>query len=351
MGVSEKMGGATMNLISSTNRHLAIARHAHAQLVQLDDHTAAMLAHAHAQMLNLIQPALATVYRSIDTRQLAQHQQADGATTASLNSYHSELHTMKKAIVVQATYFASLAQSIIGHAQHQAIDLGVSSAHAHLSELGVPTPHTQPLPITLTRLADALQVHSPRARLFSGFGAEVARQAANAIGRGIMLGHSSREIAASVGSRLQGILLRAIVIASTAIDTAYRGAVSTLVSGNANGVVLGWIWACDLEGNPCIACIAMHGSKHPLSEVMGSHPRCHCQQVPFTATSGPIESGPDWFAQQPVDVQKALFDNDALYALYKDGVPLGAFVSHESDPVWGSSIQVKSAKDITKGQT
>lgn len=329
------------------NRHLAIASHAHAQLVQLDSHTAAMLAHAHAQMLNLITPALATLYRSIDARQL---QQEDGAT-ATLSTYHSELHSMKKAIVVQATYFASLAQSIIGHAQHQAIDLGVTSAHAHLSELNVPTPHKQPQAITMTRLADALQAHSPRARLFTGIGPEVARQAANAIGRGIMLGQSSSEIATSVGSALKGILVRAIVIASTAIAAAYRGAVGTLVEGNAAGVVLGWIWVCELltgGGNPCIACIAMHGSKHPLSEVMGSHPVCRCVPIPFTATSEPIQSGPDWFAQQPVDVQKALFGNDALYALYKDGVPLGAFVAHSSDPVWGSSIAVKSLKDIQK---
>jgi hypothetical protein len=186
--------------------------------------------------------------------------------------------------------------------------------------------------------------------MFGSLGQEVTLKASVAIQVAMSLSQSPTTVASLVGSALKTILHRAIAIATTAIAAAYRGAVDTLVGTNASEKLLGWYWWAEIEnGSPCLACIFMHGSKHKLSEELESHIRCHCQKVFFSADTPPMQSGSDWLAQQSVEVQKATFDSDALYALYTSGTPLSAFVGHESDPVWGSSIFVKSAKDIKKG--
>jgi hypothetical protein len=204
--------------------------------------------------------------------------------------------------------------------------------------------------VLLAQHADVTQSQTPRAQLFSQLAPEVTRVAMNALTIGISTGQDAIAIAASVGSALKSILHRALAIATTAIAAAYRGAVDTLVGNNPSEKILGWYWFSDLQGNTCIACIFMHGSKHNLGEELGSHPRCHCVKVFYTADTPPMQSGAQWLAQQSVQVQRATFESDTLYALYKAGVPLSAFVGHESDPIWGQSIYVRSAKDIEGGK-
>jgi len=325
------------------NHHLTIASDAHAQLVQLDNATAVALTNAHTQMLNMMAPYLNELCKKIEAQQ-----GTEDDATYGLMAYHRELLYIKNYIQHDAQDFANSAQQIIAHAQHQAIDLAVSSSHAHLTHIGI-TPVRLPAHPTLSQHADVMQPTSARAGLFPQLAPEVTKQAMNAIQVGISLGQDATAIASSVGSALKTVLHRAIAIASTAIAAAYRGAVDTLVGhNNVSEKILGWYWFSDLQGNTCVACIFMHGSKHKLSEELGSHVRCHCVKVFFTADTPPMQSGSDWLAQQPEDVQKATFDSDALYALYKAGVPLSAFVGHESDPIWGSSIFVKPLKDIKK---
>jgi hypothetical protein len=325
----------------TTNRHLTIASTAHAQLVALDNNTAATLTHAHAQMLNRIEPVLTELYTWIDKKK----HENDGAVIPA-TSYHAQLQAIKKVILAEADSFAIGAQSIIAYAQHQAVDLGLSSSHAHLAHIGVAPIHS---PSALSHLADVADISTPRGKMFGSLGQETALKASVAFQVAMSLSQSPTTVASLVGSALKTILHRAIAIASTAIAAAYRGATDALVGGNnASGKILGWVWWADLKGNPCLACIFMHGSKHPMSEILGSHPRCHCQMVPYTADSAPIQSGADWLAAQPEDVQKAIFGSDTLYDLYKQGTPLSAFVGTESDPVWGQSIYVKPLKDIRR---
>jgi hypothetical protein len=309
--------------------------------VALDNSTAVALTHAHSQMLHRLEPALSKLYAWIDEKQ-----RTDDEDGAPFVSYFAQLQAIKKVILAEADAFALRAQATIAYAQHQAIDLGLSSSHAHLSHIGIAPIR---LPSALASLADVADISTPRGKLFGRFGLEAARQVVAIVGRCIHLEQSTRDTAISVGVALKTMLYRAIAIATTAIAAAYRGAVDTLVGNNASEKMLGWYWFSDLQGNTCVACIFMHGSKHPLSEDLGSHPRCHCQKVFYSADTPPMQSGADWLAQQSVEVQKATFDSDALYALYKSGTPLSAFVGHESDPVWGSSIFVKPLKDIKKG--
>jgi hypothetical protein len=329
-----------------SNHHLTIASTAHALLVQLDNSTAVALTHAHSQMLNAMTPYLTELYKKITD---VQHRGDAVDAALGLTAYSRELLGVKHYIEIDAQHFATSAHSIIARAQHQAIDLGLSMTHAHLSHIAI-APIRLPSPVTLAQHADVTQSQTPRAQLFAQLAPEVTRVAMNALARGISSGQDASVIAITVGSALKTILHRAIAIATTAIAAAYRGAVDTLVGNNTSAKILGWYWWADLQGNTCVACIFMHGSKHPLSEDLGSHPRCHCQKVFYTADTPPMQTGVQWLAQQSVEVQKATFDSDALYALYKSGTPLSAFVGHESDPVWGSSIYVRSIRQITGGK-
>lgn len=75
-----------------------------------------------------------------------------------------------------------------------------------------------------------------------------------------------------------------------------------------------WIWSANL-GNPrtCLACVCLHGTVHPVSEVLNDHHNGRCAPIPVTprwAELGlaggrelAIETGTDWFRRLPAEQQ------------------------------------------------
>ena len=107
----------------------------------------------------------------------------------------------------------------------------------------------------------------------------------------------------------------------------------------------------------------MNGTEHDLSESLDSHPNCRCAPLPKTKSwasiLGPlgidtsdipettiqVQSGADWFDNQPAATQQAILGN-AKYAAYKAGaLKLSDLVYHGHDPDWGGYRQEKSLKD------
>ena len=124
------------------------------------------------------------------------------------------------------------------------------------------------------------QSGSPLRALFEGIKLTGAQKASDALIEGMMLGYNPRKIAPMIRDALGVQLSRALTISRTEIMRAQRMATEANYQANAD-IVKGWRWQAEVNG-ACPVCLAMHGTEHPLTEKMSSHPNCRCCQTPLT---------------------------------------------------------------------
>lgn len=137
------------------------------------------------------------------------------------------------------------------------------------------------LPVqSIVAMVGANQPGSPLTRLFEGIKMTGAQTASDALIEGMMLGYNPRKIAPMIRDALGVQLNRALTIARTETMRAQRTATEENYKANSD-VVKGWRWMAEVRG-ACPVCLAMHGTEHPLSEKMSSHPNCRCTAVSVT---------------------------------------------------------------------
>ena len=118
---------------------------------------------------------------------------------------------------------------------------------------------------------------------------------------------AAQRMLAAVGGVFTGGMARALTIARTELIDAHRQAAAITHAANAD-VLEGWVWYAHLRQDTCPACVAMHGSQHPL-QTPGplGHPNCRCARVPVvTGFPMTVETGPDWFARQTPTTQRSV---------------------------------------------
>lgn len=122
---------------------------------------------------------------------------------------------------------------------------------------------------------------SPLRRLFESILPDGAQAASDALVEGAMMGYNPRKIAPMLRDALGVQLTRALTISRTEMMRATRIAAEQTYYANSD-VVEGWTWVAELDGITCPACLAQHGTFHPLSERLNSHPNCRCVASPQT---------------------------------------------------------------------
>lgn len=181
--------------------------------------------------------------------------------------------------------------------------------------------------------------------------AEVAMK--RALSRGVALGLNPRRTAArmltSVEDSFNGGLARALVIARTETLDAYRTAAQQAHSANRD-VVRGWQWIATLSTRTCPACIAQHGSKHPLSEPgPHDHHQGRCARMPITATwkelgidapepASVVPDAPTWWnGLSEADKRRIL--GPSRYDAYRRGdFPMSDWPVRRENPGWRPSV-------------
>lgn len=116
-------------------------------------------------------------------------------------------------------------------------------------------------------------------------------------------------------------------------------------------VVVAWRWAARLDRYTCVFCWAMHGTVHPLSELLYSHATCHCVRDAVLwdeppSAAGP--SGPEIFARLPWTMQLALL-GPRVYFLYASGrIQLRDVIGYRQQEGGGWVGYVRSAAQIER---
>jgi SPP1 gp7 family putative phage head morphogenesis protein len=165
-------------------------------------------------------------------------------------------------------------------------------------------------------LVAAELVLSPALRqILASLASDAAQGMADALVRGVLSGQNPRQIARLVAAQSRVALRRALTIARTETLRAYR---ETSRRAYRESGVTEWIWYAHLGPRTCAVCIAMHGTRYPVTESLRSHPNCRCAMLPVVAGVPEIETGPSWFARQNERTQLAILGPGKL-AAYNDG--------------------------------
>jgi SPP1 gp7 family putative phage head morphogenesis protein len=229
---------------------------------------------------------------------------------------------------------------------------------ARLTASQLPGARTVELTPTFTRVSDEAlaaiverttqQVTSRAWPLADDATEAMLRELTRAVPQGLSPRDAASRMVRSVEGRFNGGLPRALTIARTEIIDAHRAAAFANQMGNTE-VLTGWVWITALDERTCPACVAMHGSVHPL-ESPGpiGHQNCRCSRMPQTKTwrelgfdvdepDPLVISGEEWFLEQPESVQLQIMGAARLQAL-EDGVPFDALVQRRSTPGWRDSL-------------
>lgn len=144
-------------------------------------------------------------------------------------------------------------------------------------------------------------------------------------------------------------LSRALVIARTEMLDAHRAATEAVDRANSD-TVREWEWFTSLDSKTCIACIAMHGRRFPLSQPgPEGHPNCRCTRLPITRSRSELglpdvpdvgfpESDPEaWFSSLPEEDQRSIL-GPARYSAWADGrYPMSDWAVRRENPEWRPS--------------
>lgn len=271
----------------------------------------------------------------------------------------------------QVKKFGGTVQSEIQVVQSQSIQQGINDA-LKLMELSLPNlpPEAQRQVIAsftrlhsdaIERAAGLLGSDSPlKERLEDAYGDYVANQVEEHLLTGIAQGQNPREIARRLERNLQEGLGKGLTSILTTIRTAqiksYQLANHATYLAN-NNIVKGWVWHSALDNQTCLSCISMHGTIHELEETLDDHHNGRCAPIPQTISyrdlgididepTSPIESGEDWFNNQPASVQREMMGSSMFSAWQDDKFQFQDLSTKYNDEVYGELLRQASLKDL-----
>lgn len=271
------------------------------------------------------------------------------------------LQGLEQTAMVAVRAYVDVANRTISRATAAALISGAVDAE-DLARASVPSglPFDAGLPAAqLTELAASLRPGAPLRVLLDELPFDAAKRARETLVVGLAAGDNPRVIARALRTSMGGNLARALRISRTEILGAYRRAAISRYREH-SGVLAGWVWIAELGPRTCAACLALHGTVHPLDEQFASHPNCRCTPAPLTKTWAELgvtdpsvketrfsvaESGEDWFARQPRAVQLRILGPSKLAAYEDDRISLPDLVQPTLSPIWGHGIRERSLRD------
>jgi hypothetical protein len=208
-------------------------------------------------------------------------------------------------------------------------------------------------PEALRDLVGAMGDGSPLAETVGWRFGAFRREAEDALAAAIVQGQGPADLARTLLGLTDGFAATHVLsLARTEPLRAFRTASLRTYAENAD-ILSGWRWVATLSPATCLACLAMHGTEHSLSEqFFASHVRCRCSPIPIVPgrRAPALESGQAWFDRQPEAKQRQQM-GAAAYEAYRAGdVTFRDFLGTRHDRDWGPSVYERSLAEIRRGR-
>jgi len=182
------------------------------------------------------------------------------------------------------------------------------------------------------------------------YAGEAAQTVANTILEAVAMGKGPREVARLIRKDLGENLTAALRTTRTVQLWSYREATRANYLNNSD-IIEGWYWYAALENDPCMACIAEHGTFHTMDETLDDHYNGRCAMLPAIRGLGnPVEqSGEEWFNTLDEGKQKELM-GQGKYEAWKEGqFEFNQMIGKHTDDVYGQMTTETALKDLIGG--
>lgn len=334
------------------------------ELIARQSRSVGELMRAYGAAWKQIQESLSTLTRTIEIAR------ANGLkiSPAWLLQF-DRLESLQRQVESEINKFAEFADSKIRADQFDAVQAARANADVLLrASTGLSDDQLASVGLAFSRLpVGAIEAQvgflangSPLRTLLGQLAGEASGRVADALTTAVALGYGPRRTAAMVRESLGGNAARALTIARTETMRAYREAASRTYEANAD-VLDGWIWTASLSARTCAMCVAMHGTTHPVSERLDSHPNCRCTAVPRTKSFAELglvgipetrpelpELGVDWFARQAPERQLAILGPAKFEAYQRREITLRDLIGIRRSATWGKGRFEKSLTAVRR---
>ncbi len=260
---------------------------------------------------------------------------------------------MEASIEAEMARFDVNAARILAHGQREAVGISTRSATLLTDAVGVRGAIVPRVSAgAMERWVSAMRPGSPVRRVIDGYEQRVAAslrlRMSEGIGSGKGITGILRDVRGDVGP--DAVRGRVHTFVRTEVQRSFRGTARDLYASMPDGMITGYRWQASLSARTCVVCISLHGTVSQ-SYRMDQHPSCRCTQIPIV---GPRyapprqfgETGPEWFARQDEATQRRMFNTQAHYDLYRQGVPLPRMVGIRQSRVWGPSVTLRPASAL-----
>lgn len=250
----------------------------------------------------------------------------------------------------ELTKFSGVTQAEIAQLTRDAIRAGADDAR-YLTAVGLGDVKLAAMlktlsPTAVETLLGFLAPDGPLYARLNGLPAYTAEQVSRALIDGLSLGKSPRASGRVLNAMGMG-LTDALRMTRTAQIWAYRESTRATYLANSD-VLQGWVWYANLA-TACPACLAMHGTVHPLTETLNDHHNGRCVMLPLTigSTNELAGAGEAYFRSLPEAKQKELL-GPGKYEAWKSGkFAFSDLATEHTDEVYGPMRSVASLATLT----
>ena len=241
--------------------------------------------------------------------------------------------------------FTTYLKTAIGAAGIAAIGMGLAHSEALINLSGVG--FTSVSPSVMRSLLDFLQRGSPLYERLDMITTATIESVVDAIISGIGQSFNPRKTADLIQDAFGGGLTDALRNMRTVQIKAYQESARANYIAS-DGIVTGWVWFANLNGNPCMSCVAMHGTEHTLDETLDDHYNGECAPLPLIPEFGnPVEqTGQSWFDGLSDSRQRELMGK-GKHEAYKAGkFEFSALSNKQDHDIFGTMRTETPLKDL-----
>lgn len=302
-------------------------------LLSKNETKAAMrLAAAYKAMYARISPLIASIAEQI----------ASGELTAADVRKLKSLTVLEKQLMDELTGYSGYLRTEVGPLSLAAGAIGAEFAAAVLKYL---TGGGDPRKLTGDGLQNIMAWLQPGSALYDRIGQlapyhsqRVIDAILESVGKGLGPRQVAREIIQAAEGEFGAGLVDALRMSRTAQLWGYREAARANYVANSE-IVTGWIWVAELDDVTCMSCVAQHGQRYDLDEVLDDHHNGRCTMIPEIMGQNPIEgmkSGEEWFKEQPESVQQSMMGKETYNAYQGGAFGIPDMSRQVENDVWGT---------------